>query len=435
VSWWTDSRELERRVRAAGSFKAAAREHGCGDYVLRKWWKRHGLPPLPRMPHAPGQSAGAKPADTYERGRPAGARAERAGANIRGDEATVTSAAGPDVQLGDLDQLLRDRGLDPAEWEVRGATVNEWDGFLRDADGEPRVVRLRQLKAHLRRRVAVAWLFPAVEVAERHLPAERPSRLPAGWLEWIGGDQQAPYHDEVLHQAVLRWLAEVQPDGLTLTGDTLDNTTISRHPDRPYWNATPQECIDAGYRLLSEYRDAAVNARMRKLRGNHDWRLESELLTRSERMFGLAPAQIPGTEQVPGYSIRRLLHLDALGVELVGREGDDWKLSEVALSPSVTVRHAPPAREKMIRLGRSVVAGHTHRQAIKPVTCFDADDRPAVRWLVETGTLSRTDGLGYDEHPDWQPGFATCTFDADGSPHFELASWDGRRLHWRGETW
>lgn len=365
--------------------------------------------------------------------RPAATRAERAGVTLAGDTAAVVLPPGADI--GDVDRMLRERGLDPADWHVERVTVNEWDALAHGGgpDGEPRVVKLRQLKAQLRNlRGAV---LPAPDVAVRHRP-EPGTSTGATRLVAVLGDQQAPYQDDELHRAVLRWLADVQPREVVFTGDTLDLPTISRHRDRPRWDATVQECVNVGFRLLSDYRDAAPSADMRKLRGNHDWRLESEMLDRAERMALIRPADRGDGEELPLYSVRRLLHLDALGIGLVGVEGDDWRFGEHVITPGLVVRHAPPSQDKAARLNRSVMAGHTHRQGIRHVTTFDEHDEPVVRTVVEVGCLARTrEGLGYAEHPDWQPGFATVAVHPDGSLAFDLATWRGGALTWRGERW
>jgi hypothetical protein len=195
--------------------------------------------------------------------------------------------------------------------------------------------------------------------------------------------------------------------------------------------------LNAGYAILSDYRDATPATRWRKLRGNHDFRLESELLTRAERMFGVRPADIPGEpEAANALSLRRLLHLDALGIELVGREGEDWKFGEIRVADGLTVRHQPPSKAKLSRLTRSVIAGDTHRQAIEYVTEYGDDDEPRVLALVQTGCMANTKGgLGYATDADWQQGFATAAIHPDGSTSFDLATFRAGVLCWRGERW
>lgn len=361
---------------------------------------------------------------------------EHPGIDVADDAVTVTTPLAANPNLGDVETMLKGRGLDPGEWDVERVKVNEWEGFMRGQDNEPQKVKLEQLTAHLRRRRTWDFLVPAAVPTALPSATPRPPHDPGQpWLEWVGGDQQAGYHDEALHRAVCRWLEDVQPDGMSLTGDTVDHPTISRHPDRPHWNMTPQDCLDAGFRLLYEYCCAAPGARKLKLRGNHDYRIEAEMLSRAERLWGLRPAKLDGEDPaVPLYSVRRLLRLDELGIELVGVEGDKWELAEIELEPDLVVKHAFTASTKLARLGRDVIAGDSHRQEIRHVTSY-IDGAPVVRTLMQVGLLARADGLGYTRDPDWQQGFGTVTRWPDGSRHFELARWDGTTLTWRGETW
>lgn len=448
--WWRskapcpcggDHKIIQHERMAHRSNAAAARAHGVGvQNVSAAWSSWHGLPKLP----VGYEAEISDPVEETKRpispvtGQEPGLRIDFR----RGSALLVTDPQDirDNPELGDVDKLVRERGLDPEEWIVDRVKVNEWEGFYRNPvesdDGETgfvaEKVTLRQLVANLRRKPPLELIYPAVEVRKRAKPVKGSDK--AVRLIACIGDQQADYHDEYLHQAFCRWLTDVQPTEIVLLGDTCDFPTISRHPDRPHWDSTPQQCVNVGYRLLSEYRDAVPDARMRKLRGNHDWRLESELLNRAERMFGLAPAE-NGDEQIPGYSIRRLLHLDALHIELVGREGDKWQLAEIEIAPGVYARHQPPNQKKHMRLNRDVIAGDTHRQSIRQVTVFNDDDEPVVRTLIEAGAMCRTDGIGFVEHPDWQPGFVTAAINEAGEASYELAVWRNGKLTWRGESW
>ena len=212
---------------------------------------------------------------------------ERSGVIIEGDEATVTSDAS--VDLGDVDALIRDRSLDPSEWIVTSTVVNEWDAL--SADG---VVRMRQLKVTLRRRIAMLLVSPATHVP-RVLPKTAKSGN-SGDPEYvvIESDHQAPYHDPRLHEASLQLLAKIQPNEHLFLGDSLDLPTISRFRDHPAAMAAVQECLQAGYGLLRDKAEASPQSVRRKLKGNHDYRLESELLTRAERMYDIRPVAAAG---------------------------------------------------------------------------------------------------------------------------------------------
>lgn len=353
------------------------------------------------------------------------------GVNVVGDSATVISRPSPD--LGDIDTLLRERRLDPAEWEVKSATLNEWDSPTGDV--------LKQLKVSLTRKVDVAWLFPAVDVKPRSVSrARRVSR--AGAVAVCLPDQHAPLHDSALHEAVCGFLSRFAHDQLVCLGDLGDYPSISRFRDSgaAKWMASAQECIQGSFNLLSDYR-SVTDADIKLLKGNHDWRLETELLSRAERLYGIKPADIPGSEQIPATSLRHLLHLDQLGIDLIEPqiEGDDYNHAEHWLSPRLVCIHGKAvkngAEKHAESIGASVVMGHTHKQTHTTVSRWD-NDRLTHLDAVEAGTLRELGtSIGYANRPKSQQGFAVATVLADGSHTIELARWNGKQLLFRGESW
>ena len=360
---------------------------------------------------------------------------ERSGVIIEGDEATVTSDAS--VDLGDVDALIRDRSLDPSEWIVTSTVVNEWDAL--SADG---VVRMRQLKVTLRRRIAMLLVSPATHVP-RVLPKTAKSGN-SGDPEYvvIESDHQAPYHDPRLHEASLQLLAKIQPNEHLFLGDSLDLPTISRFRDHPAAMAAVQECLQAGYGLLRDKAEASPQSVRRKLKGNHDYRLESELLTRAERMYDIRPADTGGGEELPALSLRRLLHLDALGIELV-EDVRGWEHAEIEVVPGalgLVARHgwltgANTAARSMRKRGRSLVVGHTHGREHS----FQYDPSMGCeRQAAVIGCMCRvrgSDGLypHFAACDDWLQGLAVVSRWPDGRFSIEHARWDGTVLAWRDE--
>lgn len=405
--WWHDPVVLRERVEECGGFANAARVYGGNPSTIKSAWSgRHQLEPYL-------------------------GRSEPPGLELGDGEATVTGKVGE----SDVDAIVARAGLSLDDWAVARAVLNEWEAMSKDEAGDPIVTKLHQLKVFLKKRVDLGWLFPATEVKQRWVSGIDTRYHEKPRLEMVAGDQQAPYFDQDLHAVVLRWMHDVQPDGVSLVGDTTDLPTISRHPDNPNWAARPQECIQAAFGMLSDYRDAAPAARIRKLLGNHDHRLESELLTRAERMWDIRPAQIPGGDAEPrAMSMRRLLHLDALGIELVGEEGEHWKMAQIELAPNLIVRHEIP-KPGGRRMQASMIGGHTHRQDITYSTEW-AGDQPVTYALMQVGCLAMSrGGLGYAKDPNWQPGFGTVSIAEDGSHGFDLATWRDGKLTWRGQTW
>lgn len=364
-------------------------------------------------------------------GRSAGG--ERPGVRIHGDSATVVSPAAPD--LGDIDTLIRSRGLDPADWEVLSATLNEWDGPT--ATGKQ---TLRQLKIQLRRRTPLEWLFPATDVRQRAVPRlstdpERPRTIA------LLPDPHCPYQDLELEKRVHDLLGHLAPDRVVCLGDVCDFPSISRHRDNPAWFASAQENIDEAFAWWSRLRDVAPDAEMDWIEGNHDARIRSELLQRAERMYGIKPASIPGEPtDHDALSLHRLCHLDRLHVNFVGPplEGDNYHHAGVDLGAELHARHgflvgSNSPEKTMNAIGMSVVYGHTHRQDMHHRTVYRGA-KPVGRMVaVECGFLGRLEGgLGYAVNPRAQQGLAVATVWPDGGHDVELVPYDGRALRFRG---
>ena len=353
------------------------------------------------------------------------------GVKVNGDLAEVVSK--PSVELGDIDTLLRERGLNPDEWEVKSATLNEWDSPTGDV--------LKQLKVTLQRKVDTAWLFPAVDVKPRAVRRSRRSSS-ADRVAVCLPDQHAPLHDSALHDAVCGFLTEFAHTDIVALGDLGDYAPISRFRDSgaQKWMASAQDCIQASFELLSDYRSAS-DAPMVLLKGNHDWRLETELLSRAERLYGIKPAEIPGAEQIPANSLRHLLHLDAIGCELIEPEieGDDYNHAEYWLSDQLVCIHGKQvkngAEKHAESIGASVIMGHTHKQRATVVSRWSNDSLYHLD-AVEAGTLRELGkSIGYANRPKSQQGFAVATVLADGSHTIELVRWDGNKLRFRGRSW
>ena len=358
--------------------------------------------------------------------------AMRSGVEISGDAAVITSDPSPD--LGDIAEMIRARGLDPDEWEVKNAVLNCWDSNA----GDGQIIELRQLKIHLVRRVPIEWILPVTDVKPR--TPRKPVKSDTHTIVLLP-DQHAPYEDKACHEAVLAMLAHVQPDEVGLLGDLVDLPTISKHRDNPAWSASVTECIQGGFELLRDYTEATTS-RFWMLKGNHCFRLETELLARAERMYGIAPASIDGEEQDQALSLKRLLHLDRLGVELIEppKAGDGYEFACHKITDKFEARHGwitgqNSAQKSLDRVGRSLVVGHTHRQVLTRRTYFNGITHRTIQ-AAECGTLRGIEGGGgFAVNPDWQVGLAVAQIGSDGAETIDFASFDDGVLRWRGERY
>jgi hypothetical protein len=427
--------ELQRLRREHGSLTEAAHALGVHPTTLQRKWRAAGLPAI-----------GNDGFTSDEREARPGAKNS---VEFHDDgSATVTSVGSVrEVALGDVEAMLRERGLDPEEWHVERVKVNEWDALADGGRGErePRIVKLRQLAAHLVRKRSLVELglvapaaLPPIDFAPR-APKTSGSRLVA-----VTGCWQYPYHDETFEGLFLDWLVGNAPDEVVDLGDGMDLPTISRHRDNPAFSASAQECLDAYGLALYRRRQAAPHARMSVLRGNHDDRFRNEILQRAERLAMVRPAALPDDSATLDdvFSLRRLLRLDELGIDYVEpAAGNAYPFASVALAPELLAIHGQKtdarnaAASTVRQYGTSVAMAHTHRQRLYSVRLPRGLGAPLDAVGVEVGCgCTIRDGLGYAVMPDWANGFATFSIDETGGFAVDFARYADGALRWRDQV-
>ncbi|WP_028058372.1 hypothetical protein [Candidatus Solirubrobacter pratensis] len=369
--------------------------------------------------------------------------AEKAGVRIDGDQATVTSRAA--TVLNSPGELLRERGLDPDEWEITSLTVNEWDTMgSADEYGENPIVTMKQLKVTCARKKPYEFVMPAVDGPSFRLDRLYVTLDRDAELVVFVGCQQAPYQNPDLHDKFCQWLEFNRPDRGVLMGDTIDLPDVSRHPGNPDWHVDAQTSINSGYLMLRDYVQACRSTNWVKLLGNHDERIRNRLINYMTNLHGIRPADIPGEDPFRAvWDIRDLLHLDSLGIKLIEPDGGyahaHYRVSDVlAAIHGEKVKKDPGASvlAHLDEVQHSIAMAHTHRQAITHKTVHDIDGVPCTVTGMEIGTMARIQGgLGYKRFANWQNGFGTAIVWPDGTFKAELASYVDGKLMWRDQRY
>lgn len=88
-------------------------------------------------------------------------------------------------------------------------------------------------------------------------------------------DIQYPYHDSLALSKLIKVIQDVQPDAIFQIGDAIDFPQVSRWTKGTAGEYAPtlQKHIDGFKGILRELRDAAPDAKITWLEGNHDLRL------------------------------------------------------------------------------------------------------------------------------------------------------------------
>jgi hypothetical protein len=297
------------------------------------------------------------------------------------------------------EKLLREHGLDPEEWVIARIRVNRWD----DPDSPKHQLRFDVVPKAAVVEIAAPdpskWKAPPKPKARKR-KGDEPRKVV------VVSDHHAPFEDRTLHKLFLRYLEDEQPHQGIINGDLLDFHTISRHRSRDGFAAPVNDCLQAGFDILADYRTASPDTEWTLKKGNHDQRLEDLVMDNARGLHGVTAAG----DDVPALSLRRLLHLDELGIEYVEA---DWDMAKVRVSKRLSVRHGPAtgkaATHRLLdKFSVSVLQGHTHRLSLTLRTEHtDEDDEPTTtRLAAEGGCMCQIhQGLGYADSPDWNQGF------------------------------
>src|SRR5579875_1624317 len=119
------AQEVEEAYQQAGTMEGAAKLLGCSRRTL---YRRLEDPELHAAIHRHRDPAPA--VDQF---------------NLNEDECSFTTSPNPD--LGDLDGLIRERGLDPDDWIVASVAINRWEAPVAGGGKQP----MEQAKIVLRR--------------------------------------------------------------------------------------------------------------------------------------------------------------------------------------------------------------------------------------------------------------------------------------------
>jgi len=247
----------------------------------------------------------------------------------------------------------------------------------------------------------------------------------------ILSDTQIPYDDRKALKAVIRFIADTQPNEVVHIGDLMDYPTPSR-----WTKGTAEEFAqrikpdgDQCKRRFLEPLRQRYSGPLKVHRGNHDER-PYDYLTR------YAPALC---EYADDFKFENLLDFGGFGVEVAP---EFYKIAPNWISTHghrggvrLSQKAADTAYNAMMRFNSSVIIGHTHRLGIKPHT-LGFGGAQKVLWSMEVGNLMNMKLAQYlkGATANWQSGFAMLTVDG-GHVKPELVPINGGSFSVDGYTW
>lgn len=431
------------RVRQGATNATLAREFNTSESAVRRFRKRHNINP-----------DGVSSAYTRIDDDTAEAVTEPQPVHNESDLKRI---------LTDPDKMLRQRGLDPDDWEITHLTPNMWDGptsAKSQQRGGPAKVTYYQTKFTCKLRKPESemimaprtdgWVRPTVNLV-KHLDGKSQTVV-------VIGDQQAPFHDKDLHAKFCQFLHQTQPARLIELGDTIDLPDIRPgHRIHPKHTAAVTECLQSGYDINRGYIDVAPDMYVEMLYGNHCERMLNILTDANQaEIRNMVAVKRPVTPEGRGgeelLTLEHAMRMDELGVKVVKPAGS-YTRAAILLTDKLAVRHGWIARKgsgssalaTLEHLGYNIIVGHTHRQAEVFKTVHEITQETRTLVGIEAGCMCRVsqapdpdDGRvwpGYTDEPDWQQGFVVVDIWSDGFFKADLATYVNNVLLCRGQRY
>ncbi len=247
---------------------------------------------------------------------------------------------------------------------------------------------------------------------KRRAPVDKPQAHTAV----VVSDVHVPDHDGPAWSAVLDFIRETQPAEVVIAGDFLELESASQHGGV----ANPRALVDeirAGRRELQRLREAAPNATITYLEGNHETRLQRTTVRHIPTFSG-------------AFTVPDLLGLRDFGIRWIP-EGKPYHLGKLRVIHGwYTPKHH--AAKHLDALGHSVMYGHTHRPQVYTRSTAENEQHAAYG----LGCLRTLDADWCQGKPmGWHHGFAVVDVLPSGQFHAHMVSIHGGTFAFAGRVY
>lgn len=238
----------------------------------------------------------------------------------------------------------------------------------------------------------------------------------------IGSDFHSAFVDPFAMRVFLDTIRLVDPEIVVLNGDVFDFPNISRHRHLPghFHLNLNQEREQALNKIMRPVREAAPNATIYFVIGNHEYRLVNYLADAA-----------PALADLPELRFDKFLSIHDLEMSLVcrssflaptaGTRKQDMRENWIVLLDSYVATHGMafgkfPADAELARYAKSGTSGHTHRPQIISANTLGTGP---LTWMSTPMMASFSVGKDYVTGPSaWQMGFGVVSI----NPLKKLAS-------------
>ncbi len=210
-------------------------------------------------------------------------------------------------------------------------------------------------------------------------------------------DLHHPFQDSAAISVSLKVMRDYRPNLVILGGDYFDCFSISDHDREPGRADFLQDEFDAARETHKEIDEAAGDADIIFVDGNHEERI-NRIQRRTPGLFKLRSLELPKAAELP----ERWCYF---GDQTRFRSGGLTFLHGNLRGRGTNSVHA--AKGMLDKLRTSCMFGHLHRFQ----QFFQTGDDGTVRGGLANGHLCEVAEARYVSNPDWQSGFSMVDFD------------------------
>lgn len=247
----------------------------------------------------------------------------------------------------------------------------------------------------------------------------------------IVSDIQFPYHDALMMSKVVKVAREIQPDAIVQIGDGIDFPQTSKWSKGKLEEYAPtlQDHIDGFKGLLSELREAAPDARITWLEGNHDLRVRDYVAAYAPPLRTLRALEFDNLFDLPELGVEYVkgpLHIGTNTYAVHGHEAGGYSTGATAWDLKFVKRYGSD---------KSFVFGHTH-QPFLLTRGYGMHGKITPRFTMNVGSVMDPTHAHYvkDGAVPWTMGFGLIRDDGK-RVYPELITAVDRGFYFNGEKW
>lgn len=352
-------------------------------------------------------------------------------------------------RLGRIVELIEKSGISVEEiGSVSKIKLSQWQGLTKNETGEAEVHNLSGASLVLSPKWAEGPEWPVITPGPKvNIPKPRarvrktkewetaailPDMQIGYYQKSIDSSELEPIHDEDAIEVALQVVRELNPDQVVMLGDNLDFAEFGKYLTSPMFKKLTQTTIDRATLLCAQVREAAPNAQITWIAGNHEARLARYIQTNAEAAFGLTRGKLDHElrDNWPVLSVPNLCRMDDFDVKYL----PGYPESFLALNENLIIRHGDRVTSNgstttkyLNDAHKSVIYGHIHRVEVAYRTRV-SEAGPRTVMAASPGCLCRIDGAvpstksGQDEFgrplmqgaENWQQGMAVVQYQPKG---------------------